>query len=373
MPAMEPLDLDVETRATLDRYGFDEAAFERLRARVARGDLSPESNVVTGPVEPPAPGDVTVLPSPGEAAYEADRKEGIDALRAGRVAAIVLNGGMATRFGGVVKGVVEAVDGRSFLEIKLAETAELADALGARIRTAVMNSFATDEATRAFVTERGLPEPRFFTQFVSLRLCPDGSLFLGEDGRPSLYGPGHGDLLDAVRGSGLLDELAAAGVTTVAVSNVDNLGARLDPVVIGAHLRAGRPLTIEVARKEGDVGGAPVRVGGRLMMLEGPRFPAGFDQDSVPVFNTNTALVELDALREPVDLTWLYVEKTVDGRPAVQLERLYHELSAFVPTTFLDVPRSGPRGRFFPIKAPDDLVASQDRLRELLAASVLDA
>ena len=30
---------------------------------------------------------------------------------------IVLAGGMATRFGGVVKAVVEAVDGRSFLEI----------------------------------------------------------------------------------------------------------------------------------------------------------------------------------------------------------------------------------------------------------------
>lgn len=105
-------------------------------------------------------------------------------------------------------------------------------------------------------------------------------------------------------------------------------------------------------------------------MLEGPRFPPGFDQDAIPVFNTNTALVDVDALGQPVDLTWLYVEKDVDGERAVQLEHLYHELSAHVPTTFLVVPRHGPRGRFFPIKVPEDLERSRDALREMLAAPV---
>src|SRR3712207_8661149 len=50
-------------------------------------------------------------------AYDA----GVAAIRRGEVAMAVLNGGMATRFGGVVKGIVEAVDGRSFLEWKLRE------------------------------------------------------------------------------------------------------------------------------------------------------------------------------------------------------------------------------------------------------------
>ena len=59
---------------------------------------------------------------------------------------------------------------------------------------------------------------------------------------------------------------------------------------------------------------------------------------------------------DPVDLTWLVAEKQVDGEPAVQFERLYHELSAHVPTTFLVVPRHGPRGRFLPVKEPADLV-----------------
>ena len=187
----------------------------------------------------------------------------------------------------------------------------------------------------------------------------------------SLYAPGHGDLFRALRESGTLAAFRARGVRVVTVSNVDNLGARVDPVVVGAHLLAGRPLTSEVARKEGDVGGAPVRVDGKLQLVEGPRFPPSFDQELVPVFNTNTALVGLEALDADYDLSWLYVVKEVDGRDAVQLERLYHEVSAFVPTTYLEVPRRGPRGRFLPIKTPADLASAQESLRELVAASPL--
>jgi UTP--glucose-1-phosphate uridylyltransferase len=156
----------------------------------------------------------------------------------------------------------------------------------------------------------------------------------------------------------------------VTVSNVDNLGARVDPVVVGAHLLGGNPLTCEVARKEGDMGGAPVRVDGRLQLVEGPRFPPDFDQDLTPVFNTNTALFDIEILGVDHDLSWLYVRKSVDGRDAVQLERLYHEVSALVDTTYLEVPRRGPRGRFSPIKTPADLERAQDDLRELIAAPI---
>ncbi len=112
---MSLADVDAETRETLERFGFDHERFEELRRRVASGDLSPASNAVAGAVEPPDPTDVTPLPGPDVNGYDDARAAGIDALRAGEVAQVVLAGGMATRFGGVVKGVVEALDGRSFL------------------------------------------------------------------------------------------------------------------------------------------------------------------------------------------------------------------------------------------------------------------
>jgi UTP--glucose-1-phosphate uridylyltransferase len=361
-------EVDAGARAVLERYGFDELRFEDLRARVASGELSPASNVVAGRVEPLADEDVTPLPEPGGAGYEEAREAGIEAIRSGRVAVVVLAGGMATRFGGVVKALVEAVDGRCFLEIVLAESERLGRALQVEVPVALMTSFATDESLRAFVAGRPGTRPIVFAQFAAPRLAPGGSLFRGRAGEVSLYGPGHGDLLEVIRASGTLDALRSRGVRTLAVSNVDNLGARLDPVVVGAHVRAGAPYTAEVALKEGDMGGAPARLDGRPVLLEAPRFPPGFDHHSLPVFNTNTGLIEVDALDRDHPLTWLYVEKDVEGRTAVQLERVYHELSAFVPTTFLRVPRRGPRGRFYPIKVPSDLERSRAELRQLLAA-----
>jgi UTP--glucose-1-phosphate uridylyltransferase len=363
--------VDRETRDVLERFGFDPDRFETLRVRVASGELSPASNVASGRVEPPADDDVTRLPDPGSDGWAEARQAGVAALESGRIAQVVLAGGMATRFGGVVKGVVEALDGRSFFAWKLGETARLADALGAEIPVALMTSFATADETRAHIDSLDLPELLWFSQFVSLRLTESGDLFL-DDGRPSLYAPGHGDLLEAIRRSGTLDALRARGVEHVAVSNVDNLGARLDPVVIGAHLLAERPMTAEVAVKEGDMGGAPARVDGRLGLLEGPQFPPDFEQGRIRVFNTNTTTLAVDALDRRFDLQWLYVRKTVGGHTAVQLERLYHQIAWELDTTFLEVPRSGTRGRFFPIKEPADLERSRPRLHEMLSASVLD-
>ena len=361
--------VDPTTRATLDRFGFDEALFESLRARVERGELSPGSNLVRGEIEPPSEDDITPLPASGDARFDDARAAGLAALERGEVAQIILAGGMATRFGGVVKAALTAVDGKSFLEAKLVQTVALEEALGCTVPVALMTSFATDDAVRAHLAERELGDPLVFSQFVSLRLEASGELFRDDEGGVSLYAPGHGDLFEAVRRSGTLADLRARGVRVVTISNVDNLGARVDPAVVGAHLLGGKTLTCEVARKEGDMGGAPVRVDGKLQLVEGPRFPPAFDQGLTPVFNTNTAIADLDVLERDDDLTWLYIRKSVDARDAVQLERLYHEVSAFVPAQYLEVPRRGPRGRFSPIKTPADLARAQDDLRELVSAS----
>ncbi len=361
-------EVDPGTRALLERYAFDAVTFDRLRADLIAGVLTPGANVIPGAVEPPQPGDLTSVPLPGEPGFDSAVAVGTEALRSGSIAIVVLAGGMATRFGGGVKAVAEAIDGRSFLQLKLEETRRLATALGGRIPETLMTSFATDEAVADHLAERGLGAPARFVQPAAPRLRPDGSLFLGADGLPSPYGQGHGDLFSAIRSSGTLDALAAAGVRSVMVSNVDNLAAGVDPLIVGMHLQAGTPLTVEVVAKDRDTGGAPARVDGRLRLLEAMQFPPEFDQERVPVHNTNTALITVEALAAPRDLTWLVAEKHVDGEPVIQFERLYHELSAHVPTTYLVVPRSGPGGRFLPVKEPADLSRVQPLLREMLGA-----
>lgn len=361
-------EVDPGTRSVLERHKFDAETFDRLRAALVSGRLTPGANAVPGVVAAPHGDDLTRLPGPGEIGFEEALAAGTAALRTGSIASVVLAGGMATRFGGGVKAVAPAIDGRSFLDVKLGETRRLARAFDCSIPAALMTSFATDDVIGAHLAEQGLGEPLRFVQPPAPRIRPDGSLFLDTDGMPSLYGQGHGDLFSALRKSGALDALIEIGVRSVVVSNVDNLAARVDPLIVGMHILAGTPLTVEVVPKVRDTGGAPARVDGRPRLLEAMQFPPEFDQDTVPVFNTNTSLITVEALVEPRELTWLVVEKRVADEPVIQFERLYHELSAHVATTFLVVPRSGARGRFLPVKEPSDLEAMQPLLREMLAA-----
>ena len=184
--------VDADTRSILERYHFDEELFERLRAQVAAGELSPESNYVRGEIEPLRPDELVRLDEAGEDV----REVGVRALRGGEVAMAVLNGGMATRFGGVVKGIVDAYGGKSFLEWKLLQARRVGEELGREVPCVVMNSFATDEATREFISSLDVPEPLYFKQSVSLRMNRDGSLFIDDDGTAAPYSPGHGDFVD---------------------------------------------------------------------------------------------------------------------------------------------------------------------------------
>ncbi len=338
----------------LDEVRVDVARIQRFAEGIASGELGPQINQLDTIPEPA--GLDTVQDAEAFSAAERERfiARGRAALEAGQVASVVLNGGMATRFGGVVKGVVEALGGRSFLELKLADVRRYGE-----VPFLTMNSFATHHPTLRFIEEKGLANDVMpFLQAASVRLTPEGLPFRQDDNRLSLYAPGHGDFCEVLASSGRLQQLRERGVVALMLSNVDNLGAELDPLIVGYHLEHGKALTVEVAKtRKGDIGGAPARVDGKLQVVEGFRFPKDFNFDSVPFMNTNTFMISLEALESSPSLTWFYVEKTVEGRKAVQMERLVGELSACAATAYLATPRDGPGGRFLPVKTPSDLDA----------------
>ena len=365
--------VDEPTRALLQRYRFDAAAFEELRERLRTGQAGDAQNRVRGEVTLPAPADVTALPARGTPAYAALEARGTAAIRAGEVGAVVLAGGMATRFGGVVKAAVDALPGRTFLDLKLAELRVAAERAGGCVPVYLMTSFATDdeiaELARAHTSKAAPAET--FAQFVSLRLTPDGEIFLEDDGQASPYAPGHGDLTYALRASGILARFRSAGGRVLFMSNVDNLAAALDPAIIGAHLASGAAITAEVTEKEpGEKGGAPARVDGKPQIVEAFRFPADFDQDAIPVFNTNTLALDAAAIDQDFTLSWFAVRKKIGEtqREAVQFERLVGELTAFLPCAFLRVPRYGAEGRFQPAKDPAELARRRPDIEAMMRA-----
>jgi UTP--glucose-1-phosphate uridylyltransferase len=368
---MGSYDIDADTRQLLQRYGFTEIPFEVLRRRLIEGRAGAAQNRVEGRVQPPEAGDLRTLPPLGSDARRKLSKRGEEAIGNGEVAAVILAGGMATRFGGVVKAAVEVLNGQTFLELKLKDIAAVAERAEAQIPVYLMTSFATDQAIRTMAERLSTARCpiKTFAQFISLRLTPEGELFREDSGALSPYAPGHGDLPFALRRSGILKEFRDHGGRVLMMSNVDNLTATLDPAIIGAHLDSGATLTAEMAPKEpGDKGGAPARVDGRAQIVEEFRFPEGFDQERIPVFNTNTFVLDAAAIDAEFHLTWFAVRKTVDGRPAVQFERLVGELTAFLDSEFLRVERHGPDARFQPIKTPEDLDTERPHIIEALKA-----
>lgn len=359
--------LDPDVLKFLSAHGFDLVPFDDLRSRLAEGALDPDRNRLAGPIELPPPGAIEPLPDPGGPEWRRCEVAGRRAIEAGEVGAVVLNGGMATRFGGTAKGALPAAEGRSFLDFKLSQVAR---AGRGRVAALLMNSFATAEITAEHLSGLDLDlEVRPFEQLISLRLTPEGELFLDANGRPSPHAPGHGDLPFALSSSGELRRFVDGGGRVLTVSNVDNLGAGLDPVVIGCHLLRGRPMTVElVETRPGDVGGFPALVDGRLMIVEIFRLPLAFDETSIPVFNTNTFVFDAQALAAPPELDWFAVSKRVQDRPAVQFERLVGQLSEHFEVSWLLVPREGPHSRFVPIKVPADLALRAADLQAVLRA-----
>jgi UTP--glucose-1-phosphate uridylyltransferase len=396
----------VELRPSLAGFSFDAARFDELRRRVVEGSLDPSANRLARPPRPLVQPPVDLRPgAPGHDERRARLSaRGEAALRAGKVAILVLNGGMATRFGGGAKGIVPVVEGRplaSFLAVKLGQARGVAKALGTHVPVVLMHSFATQGPSQAHLEEidwSGIdPADRdAFAQSIMPRVLPDGTPLAdlpeaADLPDTDLYSaPGHGDTLERLRGSGALGRLRARGVEHVLVSNVDNLGATLDPMVLGAHLEAvdaGAGVSVEVVRREpGDAGGCVALLeDGTAAIIEGFRLPVGVDMADYPHFNTNTLWLALAAVDREIPLSWFAVRKQIewphgkdgsaragkDGKlEVVQLERLIGQVTESVPSAYLEVDRAA---RFLPIKVREDLQTEANALAAFArAAGVVD-
>jgi UTP--glucose-1-phosphate uridylyltransferase len=365
--------LPPEVRARLAEAGFQEEWLIGLAGGLADPAADAKArrrarNVVTGEVRLPAPAEIPHAPVPGTPEHERLAALGDAAIARGELAFCVMAGGMATRMGGVVKALVEACAGRTFLQLRLAENAYWSGRAGRPVPLWLMVSDATEAPTVAALKAAQAPaHVRTFLQGMGLRLTPTGQLFRDAAGQPSTYSTGHGDLVDAVRRAGFLHEFRAAGGKYVWIANLDNLGATIDPAILGHFIETRREVMVEVCEKvAGDKGGIPVHALGRLQVLEEFRLPEGVDPTQVRVFNTNTFVVTARALAEtPIEWHWFEVEKKVGAAVAIQFERLLQELTAALDAAYVTVPRDGVRSRFLPVKDMDELARRHDEIAEV--------
>jgi UTP--glucose-1-phosphate uridylyltransferase len=292
----------------------------------------------------------------------------------GRVVTIKLNGGLGTSMGLTgPKSLLVVKEGLTFLDIIARQ------ALRDGAPLLLMNSFVTDAESLAVLAR--YPElhgdlPLSFVQHKQPKIAADDCRPIDWPADPELAWcpPGHGDLYTALVTSGVLDRLLDAGLEYAFVANADNLGAVLDPAILGYLVERRLPFLMEVAdrtaadRKGGHLAQRP---DGGLLLREIAQCPAGDlpafqDISRHRYFNTNNLWVNLLALHAALverdyqlGLPMIRNRKTVDPRdpdsPAVyQLETAMGSAIALFPgAEALRVPRA----RFAPVKKTDDLLA----------------
>ncbi|MBM7117857.1 UTP--glucose-1-phosphate uridylyltransferase [Archangium primigenium] len=363
--------------------GFDPKQFEALVAQVRQELQGAGASPSAADHRPLDPSDIEAVPAPGTPLYDECHRLGSEALRRGEVSMLILVGGAGTRFGGAVKALAPLLGERTFLELRLEDIRGVAQRHGASVPVVLMTSPLTHEGIEAYVKPRGLGEDVFlFEQRMLPRLTPNWELFRDAQGELSFAPSGHGDFFRALRESGTGDILRKRGVRHLFFSNVDNMGATLDPIIIGLHIKLGREMTIEVtprANQNGtlDVGAAPVRIGGHPQLVE------HVDSTKHRLINTNNIAFSLPAILDRrIDVPYRVAKKKVDGHEVIQLEQITSEASAVMgpdkkavlSVAFIEVPRDNPvTSRFEPVKAPEDLSYVVPRLQRRMEAAARDA
>lgn len=293
---------------------------------------------------------------------------------------IKLNGGLGTTMGlKGAKSLIPVKNGLTFLDITALQTVSLNKKYGFNIPLLLMNSFRTQEQSNALIAkypELKTPIPGSFLQHKYPKIIADSLQPASFPQNPDFEWnpPGHGDLYTALITSGLLSRLLESGYEYAFVSNVDNLGANLDPKILGYFASGGFSFLMEVTertwmdRKGGHL--ARLKSNGRLTLREsGQCAPEDIDRfrdvKKHSFFNTNNLWIHLPSLNKLLNessghlhLPLIRNRKRLDPVDTTTPEVFQVEtamgsaISVFENASAIHVPRT----RFAPVKNCEELL-----------------
>lgn len=208
------------------------------------------------------------------------RERGRQLLLDGKVAMVLVAGGLGTRLGfDQPKGFyrLAPLSERTLFDILLSQLKSVERRYGRAVPLYVMTSPATDRLTREFLAGKnyfGLDPKnvRIFCQSVMwaldeqwnrLLMASKSSLFLGPDG--------HGGMLSSLVQSGCLADAQHRGIEQIFYGQIDNpLLQVCDELLLGSHVLAKSEMTTQVVEKRHALErvGNVVQVDGKVQVIE---------------------------------------------------------------------------------------------------------
>lgn len=193
-----------------------------------------------------------------EARGEEFRALGLEAIKAGKVGAVLLAGGQGTRLGlDKPKGTLKiGIDRELYLFEQLVRNLmDVTDEAGAYVPLYIMTSNINNDDTQAFFKEHnyfGYPEDyvKFFVQEMVPACDYEGRVYMLSSTEVAMSPNGNGGWFGSMIKAGLLSDIKARGVEWLNVFAVDNCLQRIaDPLFVGATLANGSESGAKVVRK----------------------------------------------------------------------------------------------------------------------------
>ncbi len=194
-----------------------------------------------------------------ENAWASAHQHGLELLKAGKVAAVLVAGGQGTRLGFPhPKGMfpIGPVTNKTLFQIFFEQIQARSQQAGVSIPYYIMTSDATHEETETFLEENNYfgvdrSTVKLFKQGTMPAVdAANGKLLVGEDHHLVKSPDGHGGILNAFAKNGIFDQLAERGIEILFYHQVDNPTAILcEPALIGFHEMRRSDMTTKVAAK----------------------------------------------------------------------------------------------------------------------------
>ena len=183
---------------------------------------------------------------------------GLDAVKAGKVGAVLLAGGMGTRLGSDnPKGMYNiGIAKEVYIFQRIIENLlDVVHMAGTWVHLFVMTSHKNNDATVSFLKEKEFfgynPNyVHFFIQEMAPAVDRNGKIYMESPCRMSTSPNGNGGWFSSMAKAGLAEQALSWGVEWLNAFAVDNVLQRIaDPVFVGAVIKSGKTVGAKVVKK----------------------------------------------------------------------------------------------------------------------------